>query len=99
MSVRLGILRGTRSEYQVLWELVLRIVTDPNAIFVISGVRGYRDPFHTSQIWTHLPVNPSKTITIVPHLVSPFPVIFYGERCMAHRLESDPIPPAPTALQ
>ena len=57
MSVRLGILRGTRSEYQVLWELVLRIVTDPNAIFVISGVRGYRDPFHTSQIWTHLPVN------------------------------------------
>ena len=59
MSVRLGILRGTRSEYQVLWELVLRIVTDPNAIFVISGVRGYRDPFHTSQIWTHLPVNQS----------------------------------------
>ena len=60
MFVRDGILRGTRSDYQVLSELGLRIATDPNAISVISVVTSNRDPFHTSEIWTRLPVNPQK---------------------------------------
>ena len=57
MLARDGILRGTRSGYQVLSELGLRIATDPNAISVISVVTSNRDPFHTSEIWTRLPVN------------------------------------------